>query len=292
MDSVYHPCKMRKIFSICFLLLFCLGVGKAWHYAKDGFSIQRVRPWNAAERYPLSLEAKKILNQSFKYIARGHQCYAFASEDGKYVLKLPRTDKYQTPFWAKAFPQFFKQIEKGIKWRENFVFKSFQIAYEELHKETALIAFRTGSDKTIQGHFQVIDRLGRKYTLPIGKTAFLLQKKMPILMRVFEDALAKGDRTLAARILDSFIQIIYDRASKGIFNKDPSFKKNFGFDGEKAYQIDVGSFYRQDGMGGLLAIHKAVKDTIDPVRKWLKTKDPELVDYLNVKIDLLVRNQP
>ena len=282
---------MQKLIRIVFLLALCTGIGKLWHAAKDGFQISRVRSWNVPEKYPISEEAKKALCQSYRYIGRGHQCYAFASEDGQYVLKLPRTDRYQTPFWMQFFPEKRKEKEEDVQHREKALLESFRISYEELSDQTALLAFRMGSGSENLGNLQIQDRLGRSYVLPVHQTPFLLQRKFPILMRCFESALDKGKREEAAQILDRFLEAIYDRAMRGVLNKDPSFMRNFGYDGTKAYQIDVGSFYRKEGIAGFVAFHRSIKDTIGPVRQWLKMKDPDLEAHLDEKLHELLRGE-
>src|SRR3990172_8014289 len=95
---------MFKKFSLFLLLVsVVLMIGKGWHWAKDGFHILRVRnaPFGIGEDPPINAADLAALQQPYFYIGRGHQCYAFSSEDGKYVLKLPRLDRYELPFWLR-----------------------------------------------------------------------------------------------------------------------------------------------------------------------------------------------
>ena len=63
-----------------------------------------------------------------------------------------------------------------------------------------------------------------------------LQRKKPILMTEFQRALRDGRRPEAEKMLDAFVEAIAERARRGILNKDPSFIRNFGFDGERAFR--------------------------------------------------------
>lgn len=52
-----------------------------------------------------SFQIREILSQSYKYLDRGAQCYVFASQDGKYVIKLFRYDQAQNS--RRLRPRFF-----------------------------------------------------------------------------------------------------------------------------------------------------------------------------------------
>src|SRR5690554_3870630 len=97
---------MKKLTVILVLLLISAGVGKGLYSVKDGFSSRRIQslPYLADENW--DEETQEALKQTFHYIGRGRQCFAFASSDGKYVLKLPRTDIYKIPLWARFLPVY------------------------------------------------------------------------------------------------------------------------------------------------------------------------------------------
>src|SRR5689334_8295443 len=99
---------MKRIF--CFFLLVSGSalVGKGWHLAKDGFNVNRThsvcwKPGEAVFRAGAS-PLDGALQQPYTYLGRGHQCYAFGSADGKYVVKLPRYDRYRLSFFLRSCP--------------------------------------------------------------------------------------------------------------------------------------------------------------------------------------------
>ncbi|MES2273513.1 MAG: hypothetical protein V4487_04925, partial [Chlamydiota bacterium] len=71
---------------------------------------------------------------------------------------------------------------------------------------------------------------------------------------------------------------------KGILNKDASFIDNYGFDGQKAFFIDVGSFYRLQGIEGATAVEKSLHDTMCPVKEWLAKIDPQMLQLFEQQI--------
>lgn len=223
---------------------------------------------------PLNEQTKQILAQSFYYLGRGRQCFAFASQDGQYVLKLPRTDIFQIPLWLKSLP--FKQCKArkmGEKQeRQQFLVDSVSIAFEELKEQTALIAVHLGKSEERQ-RVTLVDALGSKFKFSAGKTPFVLQYKKPLLTKAF---MAAQSVTEKEKILSAMLDVIAERAKKGILNRDRSFLRNYAYDGTKAYQIDVGSFFYTDGK----ASAKSFCDSVEPVCEWLEKIDPNRADFL------------
>lgn len=277
--------RMKRLAVFFFLISFCAGTGKIWHFAKDGFSIRRCHVWDFSVSSGLSEESRSALNQTYIYLSRGHQCYAFVSEDGNYVIKIPRTDRYHTAFWLNLFPQRKQMRQKNLSRREAFLLESFRVSYEELRDQTALLALHLGKSEDRGEKIRIVDRIGRSYEMPLHNTAFILQRKKPILMAEFQKALREGSRDRAEQMLEAFLQVIVDRAKLGILNKDPSFLRNFGFDGKSAFQIDIGSFYRVKGISGRIAYEKSIRETVGPVREWLASVDREMAESFDQMLE-------
>jgi hypothetical protein len=278
---------MKRLIFLVFLLAFCAGVGKGLYYFKKGFSPRRIHSLEKVVAENWDQEASEALSQTFHYIGRGRQCFAFASEDGKYVVKLPRTDIYKIPLWARALSteSYREQLRADRAEREEFILNSIQIAFEELKNQTALLAVHLGQSASKGKKLTLIDAIGCKHQLPLEKTSFVLQYKHPILMKAFQEALQKGDRKEAERILDAFIATVFERGEKGILNRDRSFLRNYGFDGERAYQIDVGSFFRKEELGQKEAFQKSVCDSMDAVKEWLAKTDPDMLQIFSHKLE-------
>lgn len=282
---------MKKLLIIILLFLFSAAIGDGLYRIKDGFSSRRIQslPYPVAEDW--GQEAKDALKQTFTYIGRGRQCFAFESEDGKYVLKFPRTDIYKTPLWAQVLPvhKYRQSIEESHKYRENFVLNSIRTSFKELKEQTALLAIHLGQSSSKQ-YLHVVDAAGCKHSLPLATTSFVLQYKRPILMKAFSEAMKNGNREEAIKVLDAMLTAIQERASLGILNRDRSFLRNYGYDGNRAYQIDVGSFYRMADLSLEQSKQKSIRDSLDPIHEWLSKNHPDLLPHLDKRLEELLRS--
>ena len=282
---------VSKCIALLLLVSAAAGIGKAWHWAKDGFTIRRIGVFSMPEikSYPLDAASEAALQQKYYYLSRGHQCYAFVSEDGRYILKLPRYDLYQTPFWMRAcrFP-FVERAHNAFvadkQKRLRFLLGSFKIAFEELKEETALLYSHLGRTDQLDKTVLIQDRIGRSYSIDLDRTSFLLQTYQPLMMPLCQSSVLSGDREKAKEILNAFIELIALRAGKGIFNKDPSFFRNFGMKGAKGVQIDVGSFYRlQSGI-----FVDSFSQTAGHVTEWLARLDPEMAAWFDLQVQQIL----
>ncbi len=287
---------MQKAISLALLLLFCLGIGKGLHHVRHGFNPRRIQNESKTSLH-LNEETKQILSQPFRYLGRGRQCFAFVSEDDRYVLKLLRTDIYYPSFWMRAFPCSFSQkIQKNRFNRFEFVTNSFILAVNKLKKQTGSIALHLGtlkqphlsfiSDHTHKASPEItlIDSIGCTYHLPLETTSFALQYKHPIWAQEFLKAVQNKDSQTASKLLEALLDNVVERGKKGILNRDRSFLRNYGFDGESAYQIDLGSFFVNDQFDPSTTFHKSVCDSIDPVQEWLSQVAPDLLNDFNQKL--------
>lgn len=277
----------RKIAVLCLLILSSAGVGRLWHSLKDGFSIRRI-----GAALPIYEEAKPFsgewLHGPFRYLGRGRQCYAFESPDGRFVLKIPRFDRYELPFiWKTPFPLLEKKREaigRERQKRRAFVLESFQIAAALLKEETALLYLHIGDTGTCLGHTTLVDKLGRSYEVDLNRIVFALQEKKALMMPQFLGAVRAGDSEKVGRIFDAFLAILKKRAELGIFNKDPSFMKNFAWDGERGVQIDIGSFYRKTSLDEE-PFQASMKESVGPIREWLNSLDPALLSRFDERME-------
>ncbi|MES2273624.1 MAG: hypothetical protein V4487_05495, partial [Chlamydiota bacterium] len=207
------PILMRKIFSLVGLLVFCLSIGKAWYIVKDGFSPRRIQALENGPSDIWSKEAECALSQDFFYIGRGRQSFAFASEDGKYVIKLLRTDIFKSPFWLRAmnWKSYGEKLRTQQSLQKQFVLNSFSLSYEELRNQTGVLALHLGKTESSGKRLTLVDSMGCKYRFPLENTSFILQYKQPILTKVFLEVLQKDDRLEAERILIAFLDLVIER---------------------------------------------------------------------------------
>jgi hypothetical protein len=277
---------IRKIGIIVLIAISLAFACKGWHTMKQGFSISRIETHahtSQLQTAPLNSISDQALSQNYYFLGKGHQCYAFSSEDGEYVLKFPRSDRYRLSFWLKSFPFFQRKKIKALKdkiQRHKFITESFHLANNELRKETALLMLHLNPTKNIQKSVKIHDRLGQPYEINLDQTPFILQKKGTLLMPLIESAIKHNRKEKSQEMLHAFLDCVAFRAQKGIFNKDASFLRNFAFSESKVVQIDVGSFYYPKQSRP--AKH-SFTDTIEPVKEWLWTIDSETAAWFETE---------
>ena len=280
---------MRKWFVVFCLIGGIFLVGKGWHFAKGGFHFLRVRAAlpSLPNPMPISQEIAADLNQPFFYLGQGRQYYVFSSEDGKYVLKLPRLDRYEVPFWLAAAPFPFlneqrKKMREQRKRRLELLLESARIAFEELQEETGVLLLHFHATDGLQVKTTIRDRIGRVYGLDLDRTAFVLQEKKDVMADAFDRSFRKGDLQAAKEILSAFLRATAARAQKGVYNKDHfQLLRNYGFDGSRGFEIDIGTFYREPANFSKTPF----RDTVEPIGKWLFQVDPVLADWFVSQTD-------
>ena len=183
---------------------------------------------------------------------------------------------------------------KDVRKRSTFTGRVFYCRRRASY-ETAVVYLHFHQTKSLPRQFVIYDRLNCPLKIDLNQMAFALQEKKAIMMPLCIKALKEKDREWAENILFSFLKIIDIRAQKGIFNRDPSFLKNFGWDGEKSIQIDIGSFWRRSDLPKEEAYFLSLKEGTAPFRQWLAKIDPEMFNWFErrfeEKIESVERNQ-
>ncbi len=282
---------VKKIFSIVLILLLPVLIGKGLYFARGGWSPRR---FQSLEK-PLPMipapdaATRKILSQPFYYLGRGRQCFAFTSKDGKYVLKCPRTNIYNLPFWARVLPvsEYRKKQLKDKAWRQEFIFGSFRLAKEELQDITGVIATHLGESDPINEKITLVDAFGCSYDFPMEKMLFILQHKYSLWAPVFLGATKNNDITEQKRLLNGFIDTVIYRAKKGILDRDRSFVRNYGINGEKVCEIDIGAFFQLKDRDKTQIFQKAVHETLAAMQEWLAKENPQMVEFVKERLENL-----
>ncbi len=191
-----------------------------------------------------------ILSERFKYLAKGAQSFVFESEEGEFVVKFLRTGKE-------------KKMER--------LFLACRLAFEDLREETGVIYLHLNWTEGRLPVFRGKDRLGRSFQIPLDQYRFVVQKKG----KSFEGALleAKGDPEAMGRRFEQFLDLLENRTAKGIWNKDPSLKRNFGFLEDRAVELDFGSYRRVENLDRKNEIERYCRK----MRRWLLKNAPESV---------------
>lgn len=179
--------------------------------------------------------AVELPAQEFTYLGRGAQSFVFASDDGRYVLKLFRKEQWVHPWRAK-----FRKKKRSKPTLEALL-AGAKLAFDKAHDLTGLIAVHLHpGDKPLPVILH--DKIGRTQTLDLNRCCFAIQHRGKPLREELFRAIREHDLPKTERLLASFVQLLRTRAERGIRNTDAKVSSNFGFLGEQAIEWDFGSY--------------------------------------------------
>ena len=102
---------LKVLMYISLTILLTYGAGRLYYRVTAGFTIGNItsdfthrKEW---EIDPISNDEKnqlkKIFSQKFRYLGKGCQSYVFASDDGAYVLKFVKYQRFRPQVWLDYF---------------------------------------------------------------------------------------------------------------------------------------------------------------------------------------------
>jgi len=243
-----------------------LAVPKLWHNIKGAdFHLFSKHVFEIVQGNDFPPEMACALDQPFHYWAKGSQFYVYLSDDGNYVLKIPRASKMR----ESLLDRFANR-----KIRKPDVFVSMQIARDCLMLQTAL--FYVHLEKTLKDFFPVklYDRIHRSQRVNLSSVPFVLQKRHTLMSTALLEAKEVNE---AKKILLAYLDLILFEKSQGVMSHDCAFWLNFGFNDGQAFRLDVGSYVPIDRGFSLKHIAK-------PVIHWLK-EHSELANWFEQEIE-------
>lgn len=267
---------VKKAFNLFITFLIVCGVAIFCEKQTDGFRLQEIFSdvETCASEETSSQEISSHLLQSFTYLGKGEQFYAFLGEDEKTVLKFFR---HRT-----SLKQIF-----GLEKRDlTPLFESAKLAYERLKEETALIALHLNTTENLLPTVTLFDNLGIAHQIELDRTEFILQQRAEPFCTALETKMSRGDVEGAKRQIRSLMGALCAQCEKGVHNSDTAFKRNFGAIGERAVCIDIGSLWQDDRVKAKENAQEEIARTSARLQRWLKKHYPELLNtYEDAKKD-------
>lgn len=249
--------------------------------------------WDAQTNTTLSLiELEKIFSHPFTYLGKGHQSIVFESADHDYVLKvsLLHSDLRRLGWLKRPLSRITHQRDLiESKNKQNFMEtkQSHAFAFSSLKSASGILVLHM--DKSLNFPFTALltDPLGHTYSIPLKDTFFLLQKKGTLVLPTIQNLLDKKEMGLAKEAIDNLISLIYIRSLNGIKDDDPVIKKNYGFYGTEAFQLDTGKLRKEPMLESPTAAKKETITLTEPLESWLATTSTELLSHYRNTINRL-----
>lgn len=276
------------------LYLFCIslalfGLARVYYRLTDDFRYGNINyelpfesPWqlpelNSQEREQLAA----ILDQKFSYLGKGAQCYAFASEDGQYVLKFFKFKHLKPHFLVDMLPSIpplnnFKETTAKRKERKLLsVFDGYDLAYRENREGSQILYLHLIPSDNLHKKVTVVDKIGLKMAINLDDVVFLVQRKGETMRTRLQRLLGQNDIQQAKRSIAAILEMYIGEYNKGIYDRDHGVMHNSGFVGDIPFHLDVGKLSKEERMK-LVEVHrKDLEHVIWKMDVWVKANYPE-----------------
>lgn len=259
--------------------------------ATDGFSMAKIRShlsyhpeWEVEQIFDLD----KAVHQSYFYLDHGAQSYVFASSDGQYVLKFFRHHHARHPLEKISFllpPEQKKRLLATVKKRREKREKDFTstvLAFNELREETGLLYLHLNKTNHLNHTLTFYDKIGIEHRVPLDEMEFVIQKRATPFYAQLEEWIENKEQEEAKQALKKITNLLRIRCEKGIGDKNPDLKTNFGWLEDRPIQFDVGRFRKLEEREE--SIQNELIRITDRLKKWLEEKDPALASYLEQEV--------
>lgn len=236
-------------------------------------------------------EVSQILNQPFTYLGKGAQSYAFASQDGKYVIKFFKFKHLRPSFFVDILPPIgflnvYKEKQSARKTRKLFgVFRSYKLAYDTDRDDSGLIYIQLNTHASDQNEISqrkitVIDKLGVKRSIPLNEVPFILQYKGETLRTVLAGLLKNGNVKTAELRIGQILDMYSREYHQGIYDHDHGVMQNTGFVGTKPIHLDVGKLAREEKMRDPSFAIQDLTLVMFKINHWVHTHYPQYADQI------------
>jgi hypothetical protein len=213
-------------------------------------------------------------------LSAGGQCFAFVSEDKRYVIKFFKTRfcslgslTLQTlPIFSDASIQ--RKIDRALfKLRRDF--SSYVIAHRDLKEETGMLYLHLNKTTDLQKTLTIRDKIGIYHSIDLDRYEFTVQRRAELAFPYIDSLLRTGQIEKAERALLSLLAIARARCQKGIHDEDAVIARNYGFFEDKPLFIDVGRFVVDPSRKDPAIYEKDLALLTLQMRTWLEKNHPE-----------------
>jgi hypothetical protein len=279
-------------------VLACYGTGRLYFYVTDGFTVSNIssdfayqtqwaiKPLTSNEK----VEADQALNQDYHYLGKGCQSYAFLSEDGQFVIKFFKYQRFRLQPWLTYLPPLGPIVryrdEKALKkWNKLNVFvMSWKIAFENLKAESGLVLVHLNKTTDLQRTLVIYDKIGQKHVLNLDDMEFCIQRRAEPLSNVLVAFKEKGQLQQAETLLSNLLNLILSEYLRGLTDNDHALLQNTGVVNNQPIHIDVGQFLKSEKFRSPLFYHQDLFTRTYRLKVWLKENYPPLGTFLETRL--------
>ncbi len=259
----------KRIKNILIFIVSFILVERFCYFQTQGFreyKIHSVLPFNSEWETPTPSETViQTLSQPFTFLGKGAQFFAFLGKDQTTVLKVFKHHR------LTDFPN-----------KTAFIFESCKIASNLLQEETGVIYAHLNKTDFLEKTLLLYDNIHNAHFIDADSIEFVLQKKAEPIYPTLQTLIKNNDLEGAKRRISSLFDLSIRKCEKRVGDRDPLIFRNFGFVGETAVEIDLGSFYKAPW---ITTKREFLHETL-PFKKWIAKHCPELTSYVEEQINI------
>ena len=248
------------------------------------FTQEQLAPCTTTDknRQRVSTKVVQAVSQPYFYLAKGGQCYAFKSLDGKYVLKFFNEKKLTSKHYLEYFPDFFlikklrKKKAKKIAKRNQLLMQSQYLARGDLAEETGVLYAHLEKSK-FPGKVQLLDKKGNLLWIELDAVKFVVQLKAEPVKKTIVALMYRGNVKECKKRILSIFDLLNNCMKKKIWDRDKALIRNdnIGFLEDRAIYVDTGKFSPfMEKRPGYYANYDLKR--LKPLEKWLRLNYPVL----------------
>ncbi len=281
-----------------FVILFIV---TKWSVANtDDFRISNVQyevpyhpEWEVESLAPVQKHLlNHILHQHFTYLGKGDQCYAFLSEDGKWVLKMFIVKHLKPSPLFTLIPsvgklQEYKQsIELEKRQQLEGLLNSYKLAYDVYRPESGCLYMHFNNSQRLNRAVSVTDKLGREWTVDLDPLAFVIQQRAVPLRDEMDQLLSRDNVRRAKKRIRQTIALYLRQYALGIHDWEKDVMNNNGFVGEKPVHFGVEDLIVDESVQSKEAQIEHLVRVCQSMEQWVSSHFPEYRQELIDEMEL------
>jgi hypothetical protein len=247
------------------LILSCIALWRA------DFSIDQI----AAPLEGENLGDMPPCAQEYHYLGHGRQAIVFAG-DGL-VLKFFNRHYFEVPWYLSWKSQ--ESLKRSQ--RRKFFCESYALAGKFWKEETGIVYLHLGKTQHLPS-VRLVDKAHRVLMVDLNQVPFVIQKRGEPLYPALQKIRQEQGEAAFQEMIAMFFQMIEDRLSLGIGDKDHDVEHNFGYVDGKILHLDPGRFFLFDPEDLEALAHERWSST-HALAKWLKGSDDQREETISYK---------
>jgi len=290
--------RLKLFFLLLGLFGSFYGIGRLYYFFTDGFTIGNISTsfqsdprWDV---HKLALaeqnQLDSILKQSFHYLGKGCQSYVFLSDDGQFVLKFFKYQRYRPKPWVDWFSfiplvDSYRQDKLQKKGKKlDRVYGSWKLAFEHLQPESGVIYTHLNNHPQLNRTLTIFDKMGYSYDVELDPLQFLIQRKATMICDEIASLMDQGKIHETKTLLDHLLVMMANEHARGFVDEDHALMQNTGVIGDQPIHIDVGLFTCREDVKNLTVSHLELFKKTYKFRIWLQNQYPDLATYIDQKL--------